>query len=158
MIKAKRLKEQDIENIYNICKNNKTYYKYYKQEPTFENIKEIFIALPPKVTMKDKYFLGIYENNKLIGILDLITNFPAKNSVYIGLFMLDINLQNKGIGSVIINKLCIFLKKRKFNNIELAYIEDNVQARNFWLKNNFLFKGNVTKLENFNVVSMYKML
>ena len=158
MIKAKKLKEKDIENIYNLCKNNKTYYKYYKQEPTFENIKEIFTALPPNITMKDKYFLGIYENNKLIGILDLITNFPAKNSVYIGLFMLDINVQNKGIGSVIINKICIFLKKRRFNNIELAYIEDNIQAKNFWLKNNFLLKRNVTKLERFNVVSMYKML
>lgn len=90
--------------------------------------------------MKDKYFLCIYKNNKLIGILDLITNYPFKNNIYICLFMLDINLQNKGMGSIIINKLCNFLYKRNFTAINIAYIEDNIQAKNFWLKNNFLDK------------------
>ncbi len=52
--------------------------------------------------MKDKFFVGVYKDNNLVAILDYITNFPKENSIYIGLFMLDKSIQNKGIGSEII--------------------------------------------------------
>lgn len=154
--KVKKLKESDIECIYNLCKDNKTYYKYYKQQPTFENIKEIFNALPNNVTIKDKFFVGFYKDEKLIAILDLIRNFPKENNAYIGLFMIDKSMQNKGIGSQIIEKVFDLLKLQGINYIELAYIKENIEAKNFWLKNKFLYKNKITKLDNLTVVSMYR--
>lgn len=59
------------------------------------------------------------------------------------------------MGSIIINKLYNLLYKINFTTINLDYIEDNIQAKNSWLKNNFLGKDK-SKLENFNVVLIYK--
>ena len=156
--KIQKLEEKDIKDIYNLCKENTKYYEYYKEKPTFYNIKEIFTAIPHNMTIKDKFFIGFYKDNKLISILDLITNYPNENSAYIGLFMINKSIQNKGIGSKIIEELCNTLKNQGFNNIELAYIEDNIEAKNFWLKNKFLHNNKSYELDNYNVVCMFKKL
>lgn len=154
----KKLKEQDIEKIYNLCKQNNTYYKYLQIQPSFDNIKEIFTSLPPNKTIKDKFFIGFYKDDKIIAILDLIINYPNKNSAYIGLFMTDKNIQNKGIGTKIIEQLCYALKQQGFYNVELAYIKDNIEAKNFWLKNKFLHNGKSSKLDTYTVLCMYREL
>ena len=156
--KIRKLEEEDIKDIYNLCKENTKYYEYYKEKPTFNNIKEIFTSLPYNMTIKDKFFIGFYKENKLIAILDLITNYPNENSVYIGLFITNKSIQNKGIGSKIIEELCNTLKNQGFNNIELACIEDNIEAKNFWLKNKFSHNNKSSKLDNYNVLCMFKKL
>ena len=35
-------------------------------------------------------------------------------------------------------------------------LKENIEAKNFWLKNKFLYKNKITKLDNLTVVSMYR--
>lgn len=53
---VRKFTEIDITDIYNLAKTNPTYYKYMKIEPTYENLKDVFNALPPNKTMSDKFF------------------------------------------------------------------------------------------------------
>ena len=70
---VRRLCPEDVENIYALCKANKTYYKYFKTAPTHENIMEDLSRTPPGKTADDKYFLGFFQKDQtLIAILDLI--------------------------------------------------------------------------------------
>jgi hypothetical protein len=45
--------------------------------PSTEKVKEIFTALPSNKSYEDKFVLGIFkDSNKLIGIIDIVKNFP----------------------------------------------------------------------------------
>lgn len=135
---VKKLKDEDISSIFSLCKKNKTYYKYCPPMVSEQSIKEDMLALPKHKTLDDKYFVGFYDEDKLIAIMDLIKNYPNDGTCFIGLFMLDINKQNKGTGSLIINEVKEYLKSLGYESIRLAWILDNKQAEHFWKKNGFV--------------------
>lgn len=144
---VKKLNENNIDEVYNLCKENKEYYEYCPPMVTKETIVDEYNALPPDKCLDDKYYLGYYDENKLIAILDFIDNYPEDKIGYIGLFMVDINLQSKGIGTIIINELTDYLKSINYKKIRLAWIVNNNKAENFWIKNGFQEK-NVTTNQN----------
>lgn len=61
-------------------------------------------ALPLGKREDDKFYVGYFEKEFPVGIMDLILDYPEKEIAYIGLFMMDTLYQNKGIGSKIICK------------------------------------------------------
>lgn len=63
---VRRLCPEDVENIYALCKANKTYYKYFKTAPTHENIMEDLSRTPPGKTADDKYFLGFFQKDQTL--------------------------------------------------------------------------------------------
>ena len=42
--------------------------------------------------------------------MDLVMNYPKKKTAFIGLFMMDVNYQNKGIGSKVIGEVLSYVK------------------------------------------------
>ena len=61
--KTKKLDENNIFEVFEICKNNKKYYeKYLGYKATFEEASTIFTALPPNTSPSQKHVLGFYEN------------------------------------------------------------------------------------------------
>jgi len=134
---VKKLGEEDIGDIFSLCEKNKEYYEYCPPMITESLVKEDMYALPENKTLDDKYYVGLYDSEKLIAILDLIEKYPDENTIFIGLLMLDIDIQNKGIGSLIFNDLCEYLKDIGYKYIRLAWILDNKKAKHFWLKNGF---------------------
>ena len=135
---VKKLKDEDISSIFSLCKKNKTYYKYCPPMVSEQSIKEDMLALPKHKTLDDKYFVGFYDEDKLIAIMDLITNYPNKKTCFIGLLMLNVTRQNKGIGSLIVDDIKTYLKELNYKYIRLAWIKDNKQAEYFWKKNGFV--------------------
>lgn len=114
-------------------------------------------ALPPNKQLNDKYYIGFYNEDKLIAIMDIIVDYPKKDTCYIGLFMIDIEKQNSGIGSKIINELFDYLYNNGFQSVELGYVEQNIPAKKLWLKNGFEIIGSQQQ-ELFNVICMRKVL
>lgn len=156
---VRKFTEIDITDIYNLAKTNPTYYKYMKTEPTYENLKDVFNALPPNKTMSDKFFLGFYNHEeRLVAILDLILNYPNNQTAFIGWFMMNKNFQHKGIGTKIITDICYYLKKSDFLFIRLGYIKGNNESKCFWNKNKFTFTGIETQDVNYSIVVMERKL
>ena len=50
--RAKRLIEDDLQELYDFCKANTTYYRYLRMEPTMGNLLENFTLLPPNKDMQ----------------------------------------------------------------------------------------------------------
>ena len=134
---VRRLDKSDVDMIYNLSCKNEIFYQYHPPFVTKESIKEDFEALPPNKSYEDKYFLGFFDNYILVAIMDLILSYPTEKVAFIGLFMTNIEYQNKGLGSNIIGDVCSYLKKLGYKKVRLGVDKGNPQSYHFWIKNDF---------------------
>lgn len=141
---VKKLGNSDIQDIFNLCRENKLYYEYCPPMVTEESIKKDMIALPPNIQISDKFYIGFYEEENLIAIMDLINGYPEQKIAYIGFFMTSVTRQKRGIGTEIISELCDYLKQKGFISVRLAWVKGNPQAEHFWLKNMFVILKETT--------------
>ena len=84
--------------------------------------------------MNDKYYIGFFKRDKLIAVMDLIMDYPKKKTAFIGLFMMDVNYQNKGIGSKVIGEVLSYLKSENYENIRLGVDKGNPQSSYFGIR------------------------
>ena len=91
---VRKLNSDDIQMIYSFCKGNTQYYKYCGKELTIELIEKDLEITPPGILIEQKY--------------------------YIGFFMMDCELQGKGIRSIIISEALEYLNltEAKSNGIK----------------------------------------
>lgn len=135
---VRKLGDSDIQDIFNLCCKNKLFYEYCPPFVTEETIKKDMSALPPNTRMEDKFYVGFYADEKLIAVMDLICGYPEKDIAFIGFFMMNKDMQNRGIGSEMISGVCDCLKKEGFVSVRLVWVKENPQAEHFWRKNGFL--------------------
>ena len=55
--------------------------------------------------------------------------------------MMDVNYQNKGIGSKVMGEVLSYLKSENYENIRLGVDKGNPQSSSFWTKNGFVTVG-----------------
>ena len=152
------LTQDDVTIIYQLCKENQFYYTYCPPFVTKEAILEEMQALPKEKTSKDKYYCGYFLNDRLIAVMDLIDRYPDETSVFIGFFMTQRDMQNKGISSKIIQDLADHLTKEGYQRIQLAWVKGNPQAEHFWLKNQFMPIKETTSNTQHSVILAQRIL
>lgn len=150
-----KLGTEDIPKVFALCSGNPQYYRYCPPPVSMESIREDMGALPPGKEMTDKYYLGFRDGEKLIAVMDLIIGYPDKQTAFIGFFMMEADMQKKGIGTAIISDVCSYLQQR-FSGVRLGYVKDNAQSRRFWERNGFIPTGVVSKTEAYDIVIMEK--
>lgn len=134
---VRRLGKNDVDMIYDMSSKNDIYYKYHPPFVTRESIIEDMEALPPGKRYNDKYYIGFFEGSSLVAIMDLVLGYSTKEIAFIGLFMTNVQYQNKGIGSKIISETCIYIKSLGYKKIRLGVDKGNPQSYAFWSKNKF---------------------
>ena len=85
----RRLGERDVDAILALCEGNRLFYQYHPPMATRESILADMTALPPGKGMEDKAYVGFFEGEKLVAVLDWISGYPAKETAWIGLFMVS---------------------------------------------------------------------
>ena len=135
---VRKLNAEDVDLIYDLCCKNELFYQYHPPFVTKESIIEDMRALPPDKEYKDKYYIGFFENETLVAIMDLILGYPAKNIAFVGLFMMNSEYQHKGVGSKIISECAKYLRTLGFDKIRLGVDKGNPQSNSFWKKNGFI--------------------
>ena len=153
-----RMTEENIAEEYALCKNNTLFYHHCPPFVTEDSIAGDMKALPPNKEYSDKYYLGYYEGEKLIAVMDLILNYPDEDIAFIGFFMTDTSVQNTGIGSGIIETLCSRLKSLGFSSVRLGWVKGNPQAEHFWKKNLFIETGATYDTGDYTVVVAQRAL
>lgn len=131
----KKLDFSNVDEVYELCKENTIYYQCCPPFVSKESIKNDMRLTPKNVSLQDKYYVGVYDQSKLICVMDLIDHYPDKTTVYIGFFMMNKRLQNRGIGSKIFQELCVDLSNMGYERVCLSWVKNNQQSENFWLKN-----------------------
>lgn len=134
---TQRLSEKNMDEIYEFCLTNPQYYDYCGAALEKRMIARDLTLLPEGKGMEDKYYVGLYDSDGLVAVLDVVDGFPDASTVFIGFFMINGTKSNKGIGSAVINALCAYLKSEGRSSVRLAYVKENPQAAHFWTKNMF---------------------
>ena len=138
---VRRLDENDMDRIYALSCGNKTYYKYHPPFVTRESILADLNALPPGKSREDKYYVGFFQGQDLVALMDLILAYPTEDSAWIGLFMVHAQYQHKGTGSRIMGGVRACLQQSGYARIRLGVDIGNPQSYAFWTKNRFLVTG-----------------
>lgn len=152
------LKTEDIDIILKVCSQNELFYQYHPPFATKESIIEDMQALPPGKDEKDKFYVGYFDGNQLVAVLDLILGYPNEITAYIGFFMMNKEYQGKGIGTQIIRECAEYLKELRFGKIGLAIDKGNPQSEAFWMKNRFVKTGQEVPNEHSSYISMERIL
>lgn len=155
---VRKLNENDVERIYDLAIHNLLFYKYCPPVVTKESILSDMQVLPPKKTMEDKYYLGFFEYQELVAVMDLIYRFPNEETVFVGFFMVNQQFQKQGIGSYIIKECYESIKKQGYHFVRLGYAKGNPQSESFWKKNGFIPTGVEVQNDGYTVVVMEKAL
>ncbi|MGQ7462326.1 GNAT family N-acetyltransferase [Streptococcus suis] len=149
--KVRKLTEADLEQVLALYQTNPLYYKHFPPLPSLESLANDLVDCPPGKSLSDKYFLGFWEHNRLVAILDLIDGYPTAEIAYIGLFMVDANLSCQGLGSRIMAELLPQLVTR-FKKVRLGYAESNPQSSYFWSKVGFCPTGEVKEIAGKTII------
>lgn len=120
---------------------------------------DLYFDLPTGKEEKDKILLGFFNiEGKMLGILDMIRDYPAKNINFIGLMMIDPAERRKGLGEMIIDRLSEWLKPSGTYELQLGVVRQNTRALNFWKKVGFVEIGEkrmeITSQKFLNIIKM----
>lgn len=131
IIRNLHLEDKDI--IQNLCEECLDYYNIVSGEaPKEDSWKEILEDLPPGKTYEEKYALGVFRDECLIAVVDLVKDYPEKGEWIIGLLLIHPNERRKGLGEKINNLISEIVKDNGGVKLRIGVVEDNCKALNFW--------------------------
>lgn len=142
---VRRLDDADAAAILALCQENSQFYQYCEAEPTMEQVLRDLHITPPGTDLSSKYYVGFYQGDTLIAVMDLIDGYPDEDVAFIGFFMMKKALQGRGIGAAIICEAAAYLKSAGKRFIRLAIDKENPQSTHFWQKNGFLILKEVDR-------------
>ena len=131
--KIKYLSAANNKIVEKLCEKCSDYYILHDGIlPSKEQIDEIFTALPPNKNYEDKFVLGIYKFDELIGIVDIIKDFPTVGEWMLGLMLIEPEARGNGLGEIVHEALVGWAKKLGAKSFRIGVIEDNYKGINFW--------------------------
>ena len=133
----RKMQENDVSLILDLENGNPLYFNYCPPKPSKQSILNDLQALPEGKNMDDKFYIGFFNENRLVAIMDFIVSFPTKETIYIGLFMMNCKESGQGKGSLIINEVLKAFREEGFIKVRLAYMKGNPQSKRFWQKCGF---------------------
>ncbi|MBO4127431.1 GNAT family N-acetyltransferase [Streptococcus suis] len=148
---VRKLTEAELEQVLALYQTNPLYFDHFPPLPSLESLANDLVDCPPGKELSDKYFLGFWDKDQLLAVLDLIDGYPTEDTAYIGLFMVDANFSGQGLGSKIIAKLLTQLATH-FKKVRLGYVESNPQSSHFWSKVGFCPTGEVKEIAGKTIV------
>ncbi|HFU4054863.1 TPA: GNAT family N-acetyltransferase [Streptococcus suis] len=148
---VRKLTDAELEQVLVLYQTNPLYFEHFPPLPSLESLANDLVDCPPGKELSDKYFLGFWDKERLVAILDLIDGYPTEDTCYIGLFMVDAHFSGQGLGTKIIAEFLSQLASR-FKKVRLGYVESNPQSSHFWSKVGFCPTGEVKELAGKTIV------
>lgn len=152
---VRRITENDISAVYKLCRENKHFYRYLGRVATKESLTEI-ISNVSDDSKNGKYFVGFWDDDKLIAIADIIVGYPESNNAFIGWYVVEGNMQRQGIGSQIFADIRANLKTIGIDYISLGCVKENEVAMMFWKNLGFTLTNDEKQVGKHTVVTYEK--
>jgi ribosomal protein S18 acetylase RimI-like enzyme len=129
-----RLDDRDAALLQDLHERCSDYHELEEGIPTRAGAAEhLLTGLPPGKTPVDKHVLGIHApQGGLVGVLDLIHDYPGEGEWWIGLLMLDPSARAAGLGTRLFRALERAIAAAGGTAIGLGVLEHNTRAERFW--------------------------
>jgi RimJ/RimL family protein N-acetyltransferase len=139
---ALELSAEYAEQLQTLCERCADYSEMIEgKPPDSAAAQNLFYALPDGKEYDDKFLIGIFNSDKLIGVLDVIRDYPDKDIWFIGLLMLEPAQRSKSIGTKIMKSLENWVSGLGARQLRLSVAEENTKALNFWRRVGFQETG-----------------
>ena len=122
-------------NIY--LKNDYYFSKISDNLPSISAVEEDIKTIPNGVQKNQKNYRLISFNDEILGVVDFLSDYPEKDTILIGLFIIKNDKQKQGLGTKIFRYLENLFKDKKFLKIRIGVLVDNEIGLSFWKKQNF---------------------
>ena len=122
-------------NIY--LKNDYYFSKISDNLPSISAVEEDMKTIPNGVQKNQKNYRLISFNNEILGVVDYLTDYPEKNIILIGFFIIKNDKKKQGLGTKIFRYLENSFKNKNFLKIRIGVLVDNQIGLSFWKKQNF---------------------
>ena len=122
-------------NVY--LENNYYFSKISDNPPSISNVEEDIEAIPNGVQKNQKNYRLISFNDEILGVVDFLSDYPEKDTILIGLFIIKNDKQKQGLGTKIFRYLEKSFKNKKFLKIRIGVLANNEIGLSFWKKQNF---------------------
>lgn len=158
------IRPNNVNEIYEVYRCDEDFAKLSNNFPvSIDAVIDEINSYPPSTTINNKYYVSIYNlRNELVAVIDFIDEYSYKgmhgcNGIWIGLLLINKNMQNEGYGRKIIESFEIACLENRKEIIQLGVIKDNEKGSKFWSKMGF---RNFTEINNgdFDLVLMEKWL
>ncbi|MDO5718919.1 MAG: GNAT family N-acetyltransferase [Tissierellia bacterium] len=132
--KIKFVEIKEINNsLINLCLKSSDYFILSGgKSPDLTDINELLKDIPPDKKYEDKFFSGIYLEEKMIALVDIIKDYPSEGKWMIGLLLIDPDYRNRGFGSLIHEMILKKARENIISEIYIAVVIKNTKAMNFW--------------------------
>ena len=139
MIKLISVNNDKLKNeALNIYLENNYYFSKISDNPlSISNVEEDIEVIPNGVQKNQKNYRLISFNDEILGVVDFLSDYPEKDTILIGLFIIKNDKQKQGLGTKIFRYLEKSFKNKKFLKIRIGVLVDNEIGLSFWKKQNF---------------------
>lgn len=98
---------------------------------------ELLVDRPPALPLDRKLVLGVESESGLIGVVDLLRDFPAASGWYLGLMLLKPQARGAGLGARLYEALAGWIASQGGERIRLAVQTQNTGGLRFWTRLGF---------------------
>ncbi len=116
-----------IKNVYEECP------EYFElslgRKAVREDVEDLYSETPEGKSQKDKVIYGIYFQESMVGVIDLIIDYPKKGTGFIGQFVVSASCQGQGYAR---NALLKLEESINYKAYRLVVNQNNINAREFW--------------------------
>jgi possible acetyltransferase len=139
MIKLISVNNDKLKNeALNVYLENNYYFSKISDNPlSISNVEEDIEVIPNGVQKNQKNYRLISFNDEILGVVDFLSDYPEKDTILIGLFIIKNDKQKQGLGTKIFRYLEKLFKNKKFLKIRIGVLVDNKIGLSFWKKQNF---------------------
>ena len=133
----RRLTDADVPLLYAWMLRNDQYFRYCGGSTTPERVRQDLTLCPPGTTPAQKHYVGFFDEDTLVAVMDLIDGYPDADTAFIGFFMMNKDLQGQGTGTAIVRDVLAALRALGYPAVRLGIDKENPQSNHFWRKNGF---------------------
>lgn len=102
-----------------------------------ELTEEFFTGAPPGADPADGPRLGLFDDGRLLGIVELAFGFPAPEDAYLGILFLAEAARGRGLGREFLREVERLARARGAPRLYLAVLDANPRGRAFWEREGF---------------------
>lgn len=98
---------------------------------------------PEQAPDVEKLVLGLFDGPCLVGVIDLLKDFPAPGVWYLGLLLIEPARRRAGIGASLVVQLGDWISDQGGRALRLAVLDQNAAGHRFWARQGFRPIGSV---------------
>lgn len=102
--------------------------------PDDTNVQDFFEELPPNYSLKDKILLGIYNDNQLIGVIDILLRYATEEEMMLGFLLLHPDFRRQHLGLWAHEQILKIAQQYQAKYLRIGVVTQNKKGLAFWQK------------------------